>query len=92
MTRKSQSRLKPVEYLDVRLILEAICPVCGPLWNEPNDLMDGLFAVFVAEAHTAETGHVVALNGTTDAPEAAAEEKSHKKVVAITVSQKWGEA
>jgi len=49
-----------------RLVIEAECTTCGRVSDETSD---GLSAVRLALAHTAATGHVVILNGTTDAPE-----------------------
>jgi hypothetical protein len=51
-----------------RLVIEAECPTCGPLADGHTD---GLSVVRFALSHTAETGHIVILNGTTDIPEAA---------------------
>lgn len=48
-----------------RLILHADCPTCGPV--NKNCVEDS--AVLLALAHSAVTGHVVVLNGTTDLPE-----------------------
>ena len=50
----------------VRLIVEAICPVCGPLTDAPAE---GIVSLVLAHEHTAATAHVVILNGTTDLPE-----------------------
>lgn len=50
----------------VRLIVEAICTTCGPITDAD---MDGTIAIMLAETHTALTGHIVVLNGTTDLPE-----------------------
>jgi hypothetical protein len=49
-----------------RLVVEAECPTCGPL---AGDHTDGLSVVQFALSHTAKTGHVVILSGTTDIPE-----------------------
>ena len=49
----------------VRLVIEAACSCCGPIHNAPA----GLEAIEAASAHTAESGHVVILNGTVDRPE-----------------------
>jgi hypothetical protein len=69
----------------VRLIVEAICPVCGPLIQAPAE---GIFPLVLAQEHTASTGHVVVLNGTTDLPEAAEE----ASFLAAIVPAQWGEA
>jgi hypothetical protein len=53
----------PLANNSVRLIVEAICADCGPLLNMETN---GLFAVVLAQAHTATTGHAVVLNGTSD--------------------------
>ena len=83
-SQKTQSAL-PL----VRLILEAMCPVCGAIGpNEPS----ALFVIVLAEAHAARTGHVVILNGTADMPEAAEEEASQEKPMGWPLPQKWGNA
>src|SRR5216683_3044644 len=51
-----------------RLVVETECSTCGPL---ADDHWDGLSVVQFALSHTAETGHVVILNGATDIPEVA---------------------
>lgn len=51
---------------DVRLVVEAECSCCGPI---PASTMPGLQSVQAAVRHSAETGHVVILNGTVDRPE-----------------------
>jgi hypothetical protein len=51
---------------DVRLVVEAQCTCCGPIHG---DTTPGLESVQAAARHTAETGHVVILNGTVDRPE-----------------------
>src|SRR5258708_23158154 len=51
-----------------RLVVEAECQTCGPL---ADDHTNGSSVVQFALSHTAETGHVVILNGTTDIPEVA---------------------
>jgi hypothetical protein len=51
-----------------RLVVEAECSTCGPL---TDDHSDGLSVVQFALSHTAKTGHIVILNGTTDIPEVA---------------------
>ena len=49
-----------------RLILNALCTTCGDFLPEVGSLT----MVRKALAHSAETGHVVVLNGTVDVPEA----------------------
>jgi hypothetical protein len=48
-----------------RLVIEAECTTCGPICDETED---GISIVRLALAHSAATGHVVILNGTTDLP------------------------
>lgn len=50
----------------IRLVVEAECTACGPIGRE---LPAGLEVIRRAMRHTAETGHVVILNGTVDSPE-----------------------
>ena len=50
---------------NVRLVIEAACSCCGPIHNAPA----GLEVIEAASTHTAESGHVVILNGTVDRPE-----------------------
>jgi len=49
----------------VRLVIEATCGHCGPIHNS----VAGWETIEAASAHTAETGHVVILNGTVDRPD-----------------------
>ena len=49
-----------------RLIVEAECTTCGPLCSTHGV---EVAAIKAALAHTAKTGHVVVLNGTSDLPE-----------------------
>lgn len=49
-----------------RLIVEAECTTCGRVGDEDSD---GILIVRFALAHSAATGHVVILNGTTDLPD-----------------------
>jgi hypothetical protein len=49
-----------------RLIIEAQCAVCGPLFDQQ---VEGLLPVRRALRHSSIVGHVVILNGTTDLPE-----------------------
>jgi hypothetical protein len=51
---------------DVRLVVEAECSCCGPIHGSATP---GLQSVQAAMRHSAETGHVVILNGTVDRPE-----------------------
>ena len=53
-----------------RLIIEALCAICGPLGDEH---VKGLSPVRHALRHSSTAGHVVILNGTTDLPEDAKE-------------------
>jgi hypothetical protein len=50
-----------------RLVLEALCPRCERIWDESTNVARVLQSVL---AHVAITGHVVALSGTADLPEA----------------------
>jgi hypothetical protein len=50
---------------NVRLVIEAMCGCCGPIHNS----LAGWETIEAASAHTAETGHVVILNGTVDRPD-----------------------
>ncbi len=49
-----------------RLIIEALCAICGPLDDEHAE---GLSTVRLALKHSSTAGHVVILNGTIDLPE-----------------------
>ncbi|HET9281384.1 MAG TPA: hypothetical protein VFR24_05430 [Candidatus Angelobacter sp.] len=69
----------------VRLIAEAVCPQCGPLTTAP---MEGIISILLAQKHTAETAHVVVLNGTIDVPQTAEE----CCVDCLLVPVQWGEA
>jgi len=55
----------PLAISHVRMIVEAECSFCGPIFQTQNEAWQTLEA---ATAHTASTGHVVILNGTIDAP------------------------
>lgn len=68
-----------------RLIIEAVCPQCGPLTTAP---IEGITAILLAQKHTAETKHVVVLNGTIDLPEAAEE----YCLDCLLIPVPWGEA
>jgi hypothetical protein len=48
---------------EIRIVIEAECSRCGPLSAQENT---GLGNIDAALAHTAQTGHVVILNGTVD--------------------------
>jgi hypothetical protein len=50
----------------VRLVLEAECSSCGPIFQRENA---GLRGIDAALQHTSATGHIVILNGTIDLPE-----------------------
>ena len=69
----------------VRLIVEAICPVCGPLTDAPAE---GTFSLILAHEHTAATAHVVILNGTTDLPEIT--DENHGATAFLPAQ--WGQA
>ena len=47
----------------VRLVIEAECSRCGPISIDENI---GVEPIDAALMHTAQTGHVVILNGTVD--------------------------
>lgn len=81
---KSMSNLYP-PISSVRLIIEAICPQCGPLTPVP---MEGVSAILLAQKHTAETAHIVVLNGTVDLPEPAEE----FYLDCLLFPGQWGEA
>ena len=68
-----------------RLIVEAVCPQCGPLTTGP---LEGITSLLLAQKHTAETGHVVVLNGTIDLPEAVEE----YRLDCLLIPVPWGEA
>jgi hypothetical protein len=51
---------------NVRLVIEAECSRCGPISVGENT---GLGRIDAALTHTAQTGHVVILNGTVDHPD-----------------------
>lgn len=50
---------------NVRLVIEAECSRCGPISVGEST---GVGHIGAALAHTAQTGHVVILNGTVDRP------------------------
>jgi tellurite resistance-related uncharacterized protein len=50
----------------VRLIVEAECSTCGPVFQAETDPQAILT---LATAHSGSTGHVVILHGTSDVPE-----------------------
>jgi hypothetical protein len=51
---------------DIRIVIEDECSSCGPVGRSPTA---GLYIIHHAARHTAETGHVVILNGTVDRPD-----------------------
>jgi hypothetical protein len=51
-----------------RLVVEAHCPACGFLNDDPQ--ADGLSNISLALEHASAHGHVVILNGTADLPPA----------------------
>jgi hypothetical protein len=69
----------------VRLIVEAICPICGPLTDAPAE---GIVSLILAHEHTAATAHVVIFNGSTDLPEIT--DEGHGATALIPAQ--WGQA
>lgn len=57
------SSLLAISESSIRLVIEAECSCCGPVSGDENA---GLENIEAALAHTAQTGHVVILNGTID--------------------------
>lgn len=51
---------------DIRIVIEAECSSCGPI---AHNTTAGLDIIRNAARHTAQTGHVVILNGTVDRPD-----------------------
>lgn len=80
LSHECQNDERPI----VRLIVEANCPICGPL----GKAAEGIYAIIAAQEHTAQTAHVVILNGTTDLPEIV-EDQPSKTVV---IPAQWGQA
>jgi len=66
MSLTISSNLANLSECDVRLVVEAECSCCGPIHGNATP---GMESVHAAAMHTAETGHVVILNGTVDRPE-----------------------
>lgn len=56
----------PLAISQVRIVVEAECSSCGPIFEAQNEASQILEA---ATAHTTSTGHLVILNGTIDAPQ-----------------------
>ena len=50
----------------IRVVVEAECSSCGPIFPTQNEALQTLEA---ATAHTTSTGHLIILNGTIDAPQ-----------------------
>ncbi len=73
----------------VRLIVEAICTTCGTLADAG---LGGFASVKLARRHTALTGHVVVLSGTTDLPESTEEDVLLDELTKAGVLTQWGEA
>ena len=66
MSLSISPNLSNLSECDVRLVVEAECSCCGPIQESTTP---GLQSVQAAVRHSAETGHVVILNGTVDRPE-----------------------
>lgn len=62
----------PVAEDRIRLVLDAECSRCGPIFQAESE---GAGRIRAAVAHTSAAGHVVILNGTVDLPGAAADEE-----------------
>ena len=62
----------PVSEDRIRLVLEAECSRCGPIFQAQSE---GVARIQAAITHTSATGHVVILNGTVDVPDAAADQE-----------------
>lgn len=63
----------PVSGDRIRLVLDAECSHCGPIFHEKSE---GAARIQAAITHASATGHVVILNGTVDLPDAAADQDS----------------
>ena len=81
LSQESLNDARPI----VRLLVEATCPICGPITNVPAE---GIFAIVAAQEHTAQTAHVVILNGTTDQPEIAEDWPTNT----VVIPAQWGQA
>ena len=66
MSLSTTSTLIDLADSDIRIVIEAECSSCGPVVRNPTA---GLDIIHHAARHTAETGHVVILNGTVDRPD-----------------------
>ena len=66
MSLRISPNLANLSECDVRLVVEVECSCCGPIQGSTTS---GLQSVQAAVRHSAETGHVVILNGTVDRPE-----------------------
>lgn len=62
---KNNSR-RIVKAYEARLIMDAQCTRCGPMALNQHSYDS---VTMLAKRHTAATGHLVILNGTTDAPD-----------------------
>jgi hypothetical protein len=65
-TCSAGSSANPPDSQLARLVIDADCTTCGPI---ASGLSHGISIVRSALRHSAATGHVVILNGTTDLPE-----------------------
>ena len=66
MSLSITSTLIELAETEIRIVIEAECSSCGPVVRNPTV---GLDIIHHAARHTAETGHVVILNGTVDRPD-----------------------
>ena len=66
MSLSTTSTLTGPTDTDIRIVIEAECSSCGPI---ERNATAGLDMIHNAARHTAETGHVVILNGTVDRPD-----------------------
>lgn len=66
MSLRTTSTLAGLADEDIRKVIEAECSSCGPI---ERNATTGLDVIHNAAKHTAETGHVVILNGTVDRPD-----------------------
>lgn len=66
MSLSTTSPLTDLADTDIRIVIDAECSSCGPI---ARNTTAGLEIIRNAARHTAETGHVVILNGTVDRPD-----------------------
>ena len=66
MSLSTTSPLTDLADTDVRIIIEAECSSCGPIARNTTADLD---IIHNAARHTADTGHIVILNGTVDRPD-----------------------